>query len=95
MKEKEEKKYRDLDSVGAVGAAAPTDFEENSFCNLNLQTKIPLAIVFGEYLKICTHSFKIQSSSLVDICKFFMLLRPDKFSILLLEIDIMIRFSLK
>ena len=37
---------RDLDSVGAVGAAAPTDFEESSFCTLNFYTKISLAIVF-------------------------------------------------
>ena len=47
-------KTRDLDSVGAVGAAAPTDFEESSFCTLDFHTKIALAISFGAYLKICT-----------------------------------------
>ena len=28
--------FRDLDSVGAVGAAAPTDFEEGSFFPLTI-----------------------------------------------------------
>ena len=55
---------RDLDSVGAVGVAAPIDFEESSFCTLNFHTKIPLSIVFGAYLKICTHSFEILTKSL-------------------------------
>ena len=31
---------RDLVSVGAVGAAAPTDFEESSFCTLDFHTAI-------------------------------------------------------
>ena len=56
---------RDLDSVGAVGAAAPTDFEESSFCTLDFHTKIPLAIVFGVYLKICTQSFEILTCSYI------------------------------
>ena len=30
---------RDLDSMGAVGAAAPTDFEESSLYNLNFIQK--------------------------------------------------------
>ena len=36
---------RDLDSVGAVGAAAPTDFEESSFCTRNFHTEVTLTTV--------------------------------------------------
>ena len=57
---------RDLDSVGAVGAAAPTDFEESSFCALDFHSRIPLATDFGAYLKICTHSFEILTRSLTS-----------------------------
>ena len=39
---------RDLDSLGVVGAVAPTDFEESSFCNLNFLTNVPLPSVFGK-----------------------------------------------
>ena len=38
------KHHRDLDSVGAV---APIDFEEGSFCTLNYHAKVPLSSVFG------------------------------------------------
>ena len=60
--------HMDLDSMGAVRAAAPTDIEESSFCTLDFHTKIPLAIVFGAYLKICTHSFEILTRSLNTQC---------------------------
>ena len=36
--------YRGCVSVGAVGATAPTDLEESSFCTLDFQTEISLAI---------------------------------------------------
>ena len=55
----------DLDSVGAVGTAAPTDFEKSSIYTYNFHTKIPLATVFGAYLKICTHNFEILTKSLM------------------------------
>ena len=33
--------------MGVVGAAAPTDFEESSFCALIYHEKVPLSSVFG------------------------------------------------
>ena len=36
--------------MGAMGAAAPTDFEEISFHTHNFHTKISLATVFGAYV---------------------------------------------
>ena len=55
--------------MGAVGAAATTDFEKSSFCTINYHTKIPLAIVFGTYLKICTHSFEMLTRFLkYNVC---------------------------
>ena len=63
------KTYRDLDSVGAVGATAPTHFEESYFRTLAFHTNIPLAIVFEAYLKIYSHSFEILTRSLSDDLK--------------------------
>ena len=61
---------RAIVSVGVVGAAAPTDFVESSFYNLNFHTKIPLAVVFGAYLKFCTHCFEILTRFLIYIDPF-------------------------
>ena len=45
------KMYRYMDSVGVVGAATPTDFEESSFYILDYHTKVPLSLVFGSVSK--------------------------------------------
>ena len=72
--------YRALVSVGGVGEAAPTDFEEDWFCThwfwgnliftLIFCTKMPLSLVCWVNMEICTHNSEILTTTLHYICFF-------------------------
>ena len=77
---------RPLVSVGAMGAAAPTDFKKDWFCTLSLWGKLILCSWFtykspfylhflGALQKICTHGSEIPTISveffLIKYCKVF------------------------